>query len=145
MARVEATMALPFRLQARELATTIGDVVSDASCAEGGVTCVLRMVGDYLLPSAVVFGVCLVLGIVFAMWFAALAARVDGDAESPSSHGRKRLLSEPINTDGTWMRLVEDERGDRLVEVLDGADWRTSTRERSQLALDVPGAARPRS
>ena len=51
---------------------------------------------------------------------------------------RKRILSGPVHTDGVWVRLVEDERGRRLVEVLGRGDWTSSTRDLSHFALDVP-------
>jgi hypothetical protein len=124
---------------------SITDVASDASCGGEGLSCVMRAFTDHLLANALVFGVCLVLGLVFAMWFAALAGtRVEGrDPRVP--RGRRRLLSQPIRADGGWMRLVEDERGHRVVEMLDGADWRASTRDLPPLTLDVPAPVRPRS
>jgi hypothetical protein len=42
------------------------------------------------------------------------------------------------------VRLVEDDAGHRMVEVLDGNAWRTTTRDLEPFALDVPLTLRPR-
>jgi hypothetical protein len=42
------------------------------------------------------------------------------------------------------VRLVEDERGRRVVEVLDNGAWTPSTRGLSQFTIDVPVSPRTR-
>jgi CubicO group peptidase (beta-lactamase class C family) len=85
---------------------------------------------------------CVALGFVLALSFAVMSARLERARGARAS--RRRLLSGPVQTDGTWVRLVEDERGRRVIEVLTDAGWTPSTRSLSQFTIDVPVSPRPR-
>jgi hypothetical protein len=128
---------------AGDFGSTILDHVIDAPCTDASLVCSLRWLLDYLMGSVLVLAGCVVLGFLAALWIAIFMAR----SESRAAHRplRKRLLSGPHHTDGTWIRLVEDERGERVVEVLEGATWRPSSRDLSHLLLDVPVTLQPRA
>jgi hypothetical protein len=105
----------PIRLQAGDLTRAILETVPEGACPDG-LACALGAVSDHLLAGALVLGLCLVLGVVFALWFAALAARLD--APGAPRRGRWHAASAPMHIDGQWLRVVEDEQGDRIVEAL---------------------------
>ena len=128
-------------LLARDVASMLLDGVPDAPCADASVSCTLRSLVDYLFPLTLVFVTCVALGFVLAIWFSIVSARLERSRRPQST--RKRLLSGPIHTDGAWLRLIEDEHGQRIVEVLEGANWKPTTRDLSQLTLEMPIATRP--
>ena len=118
------------------------DIVPDAPCQGDSFDCTLRTLVDYLVPATLVFAVCVAIGFVLAISLSVIAARGEGARER--ARPRKRLLSGPVQTDGTWVRLVEDEQGRRSVEVLHGVNWKASSRDLSGFMFDVPVATRPR-
>ncbi|HXJ36122.1 MAG TPA: hypothetical protein VMS22_18980 [Candidatus Eisenbacteria bacterium] len=124
-------------LLARDFASTILDIVPDTPCYDDSVACALRSLVDYLLPLSLVFVGGVAIGLLLAVSVSVLSARFER-RRGPITPRRRRLVSGPIHTDGTWVRLVEDERGRRTVEVLEGANWRPSTRDLTHLLLDVP-------
>jgi hypothetical protein len=142
--RSEAHVDTAGQLLAGDIASTILDHVIDAPCDDTGVICSLRWVLDYLTGSLLLLGVCVVLGFVVAMSMALVTARTENrGAPRPL---RKRIVAGPVHTDGAWIRLVEDERGHRMIEVLEGgATWRRSDRDLSHLLLDVPLTLEPRA
>lgn len=129
-------------LLARDFASMLLDGVPDTPCADGSVSCTLRSLVDYLFPLSLVFVACVALGFVLAIWFSIISARLERRRQ-PLQSTRKRLLSGPIHTDGAWVRLIEDEHGRRIVEVLEGANWRPATQDLAELTLDMPIATRP--
>jgi hypothetical protein len=111
------------------------DMVPGVPCVDGTVVCFLRAAVDYLILTSVALAILVSFGFLLAISFNVVAARF---ARARTRPHRRRVLSGPIHTDGVWVRLVEDERGRRVVEVLDGGAWRPSTRGLSQLTIDVP-------
>lgn len=130
-------------LRAGDVASMLLDLVPDTPCNDDGVACSLRSLVDYMVPATLVLAACVVLGLVLGLSFSVVAARFER-ARQPARRARKRVLSGPIHTDGTWVRLVEDEAGRRVVEVLDGTAWRAATRDLAPFALDVPVTVEPR-
>ena len=131
------------RLLARDFASMLLDIVPDAPCNDDTFACTLRTLVDYMVPATLVLATCVALGCLLAISVSVLLARYER-ARSPARR-RKRLLSGPIHTDGVWVRLVEDEQGRRVVEVLHGVNWRPTSRDLAQFALDVPASPLPRS
>jgi hypothetical protein len=119
------------------------DVGADASCAEGSLICGLRDAFDSAVVWTAALMLCVLVGFLLAVSFAVLAARVER-ARSTARASRRRVLSNPVHTDGAWVRLVEDERGRRIVEVLADGVWTPSTRGLAQFAIDVPTMPRSR-
>jgi len=130
-------MGSPGLLLARDFASTILDVVPDTPCTDDSVACTLRSLVDYLVPVSLVFVGGVAIGLLVAMGLSVFSARSER-RRGPVRPHRRRLVSGPIHTDGTWVRLVEDEGGRRTVEVLQGANWRASSRDLSQFLLDAP-------
>jgi hypothetical protein len=83
------------------------------------------------------------IGFVLAISVSVVGARTGGGRRR--TRPRKRLLSGPIMSDGTWVRLVEDEHGRRSIEVLEGVNWKASTRDLPGFMFDVSMATRPRA
>jgi hypothetical protein len=137
----EVVMIVPARLSARDFVSTILDIVPTRPCHDDGVGCALRALSDYMIPATLMLAVCVAVGFVLAVSISVFSARTDARTRA---RPRIRLLSGPIQTDGTWVRLVEDQQGRRMVEVLRGVTWRVSTRDTSGFLLDVPVATRPR-
>jgi hypothetical protein len=123
--------------------TGLLDVGADASCAEGTLICGLVDAFDSTVVWAAALIFCVVLGFLLALSFAVVSARLER-ARGAARTGRKRLLSGPVHSDGAWVRLVEDERGRRVVEVLADGVWVPSTRGLSQFTVDVPVSPRTR-
>jgi hypothetical protein len=121
--------------------TALFELAADASCGEGTFICGLVDAFDSAVVWAAALIFCVGLGFVLAVSFAVVSARVER-ARSATRASRRRLLSGPVHTDGAWVRLVEDERGRRIVEVLADGAWTPSTRDLAQFTLDVP--MRPR-
>jgi hypothetical protein len=119
------------------------DVAADVSCGEGSFVCGLRDAFDSVVVWAAALLLCMVIGFLLAVSFAVVSARLER-ARSAVRSSRKRLLSGPVHTDGAWVRLVEDERGRRVVEVLADGAWTPSTRGLSQFTIDVPVSPRSR-
>jgi hypothetical protein len=136
-------MDAPGRLLARDFASMLLDVVPDAPCNDDTFACTLRTLVDYMVPATLVLAVCVALGCLLALSVSVLLARVER-SRGPARR-RKRLLSGPIHTDGVWVRLVEDEQGRRVVEVLEGVNWRPTNRDLAHFALDVPVTTASRS
>lgn len=134
-------MMSPGPLLVRDFASTLLDIVPDAPCSEDTVACTLRSLVEYLTWSTLVFGVCVALGFLAAIWVSVAMARLE---RRPVTARRRRLVSGPIHTDGTWVRLVEYENGRRVIEVLEGANWRPSDTDLSHLLLDLPVVPQPR-
>ena len=123
-------------LFARDVVSML-DVVPDSSCTDDGLVCSLSALVDYLEPFTAIVSACVVLGVVLAVSFSVVVARRER-ARPARPERRLRVLSGPVHTDGVWVRLVEDERGRRVVEVLDRGTWRATTRDLMPLTLDVP-------
>jgi uncharacterized membrane protein len=136
-------MVVPGRLLARDFASMLLDIVPDAPCHDDTFACTLRTLVDYMVPATLVLAVCVALGFLLAISVSVLLARFDR-ARAPSRR-RKRIVSGPVHTDGAWVRLVEDDQGRRVVEVLQGVNWRPTTRDLAQFALDVPVTTGSRS
>jgi hypothetical protein len=134
-------MVVPGRLLARDFASMILDLVPDAPCSDDSFECTLRALVDYMIPATLVFAFCVAIGFVLAISISVVAARADARGKT---RPRRRLLSGPIQSDGTWVRLVEDQHGRRTVEVLRGVNWKPSSRDVSGFMLDLPVATRPR-
>ena len=124
------------RLLARDFASMLLDIVPDTPCNDDTFACSLRALVDYMVPATLVLATCAVFGFLLAISVALVLARVE--RSRVPARRRKRLLSGPIHTDGTWVRLIEDEHGRRVVEVLEGVNWRPTTRDLSGFTLDVP-------
>jgi hypothetical protein len=129
-------MVDPGRLLARDFASMILDMVPDAPCADDSVACALRTLVDYMIPATLVLAACVALGFFLAISVAVVRAR----AERTRAPGRRRrrVLSGPVHTDGAWVRLVEDDRGRRVVEVLHGVQWVPASHDPARLAGDLP-------
>ncbi len=137
-------MTIPGPIRAGDVASMLLDLVPDDPCRDDTVACALRSIVDYMVPAALVLGACVILGFVLALSVSVVAAgRERVPARRPPA--RRRLLSGPVHTDGSWVRLVEDDAGRRVVEVLDGAAWRATTRDLHPFALDVPMTLPPRA
>ena len=136
-------MTIPGPIRAGDVASMLLDLVPDDPCSDDTVACALRSLVDYMVPATLVLAACVMLGLVLAVSFSIVSARQE---RAPARRGRsgRRILSGPIHTDGTWVRLVEDEAGRRMIEVLDGSAWRATTRDLQPFALDVPVTLRPR-
>lgn len=126
---------VPGPLLVRDFASMILDLVPDAPCTDDGVACALRSLVDYMVPLSLVFVAAVAIGTVGALAFSVVSASLE--RRRGPAPARRRLLSGPVHTDGTWVRLVEDETGRRLVEVLEGVNWKPSTRDLSQFLLDA--------
>jgi hypothetical protein len=98
---------------------------------------VLRTAADYLILGILAVAVLLGIGFLLGVSFSVVSARLER-ARPARRRAHKRIVSGPVHTDGTWVRLVEDEDGRRVIEVLDGTEWRPSTRGLSQFTIDVP-------
>ena len=122
--------------------TGLLDLASDASCTEGSFICGLVDAFDSTVVWVAMLLFCVALGFVLALSFAVVSARLERERGARAS--RRRLLSGPVHTDGAWVRLVEDEHGRRVVEVLTDGGWTPSTRGLSQFTIDVPVSPRPR-
>lgn len=114
---------------------------ADASCVEGALVCALRDAFDSAVVCAAVLALCVVLGFVIALSITAVSARRARAHRATRASGTRRV-SAPVHTDGAWVRLVEDELGRRVVEVLGDDGWMPSTRALAQLTTAVP--TRPR-
>ncbi len=136
-------MADAGRLILGDWTTRFLDVAADASCSEGSLICGLRDAFDSTVVWAAALLFCIALGFILAVSFAVVSARLERERHAARA-SRKRLLSGPVHTDGAWVRLVEDERGRRVVEVLDNGAWTPSTRGLSQFTIDVPVSPRTR-
>jgi hypothetical protein len=130
-------MVKPLHVAVGDLTSFLLDVAPDAPCTEGSFVCVLRTAADYLILGILAVAVLVGIGFLLAVSVSVVAARLER-ARQGSRRARKRILSGPVHTDGTWVRLIEDERGRRVIEVLDGTEWRPSTRGLSQFTIDVP-------
>jgi hypothetical protein len=117
--------------------TALLDMASDATCNEGTVICGLADAFDSVVVWTAALLLCIAFGFVLALSFAVVSARAERSRGAARS-SKRRLLSGPVHTDGAWVRLVEDERGRRVVEVLADETWTPSTRSLSQFTLDVP-------
>ena len=117
------------------------DRVPDSPCHDDTFACTLRSLVDYMVPATLVFAACVGLGLVLALSFSIVTAGREHVPARPR-RARKRILSGPTHTDGVWVRLVEDDAGARIVEVLDGSAWRPTTRDLGPLTLDVPTTLR---
>lgn len=137
-------MSIPGPLRAGDVASMLLDLVPDSPCRDDTFACTLRGLVDYMVPATLMFAACVALGLVLALSFSIVSARRERGPVRPAQ-ARKRILSGPTHTDGVWVRLVEDEAGRRLIEVLDGTAWRPATRDLGPLTLDVPMTLRPRS
>lgn len=129
-------MTVPGRLLARDVASMLLDIVPDTPCNDDTFACTLRVLVDYMVPATLVLAACVAFGFLLAISVSVVLARVER-SRGPARR-RKRLLSGPIHSDGAWVRLIEDEHGRRVVEVLEGVNWRPTTRDLAQFALDVP-------
>ena len=116
--------------------TALSELAADATCGEGAFICGLVDTFDSAVVWAAALIFCIVLGFVLAVSFAVVSARVE--RARSTTRARRRLLSGPVHSDGAWVRLVEDERGRRIVEVLADGAWTPSTRGLSQFTIDVP-------
>jgi hypothetical protein len=135
-------MSFPAQLLVQDFASMILDLVPDTPCYDDSVECTLRALVDYMIPATLMFAVCVALGFVLAISISVVgAARAEARTKG---RPRRRLLSGPVQTNGTWVRLVEDHQGRRVVEVLVGVNWKASTRDISGFMFDVPVATRPR-
>ena len=123
-------------LLARDVASMLLDIVPDTPCNDDTFACTLRALVDYMVPATLVLSACVAFGFLLAISVSLVLARAER-ARGPARR-RRRLLSGPTHTDGTWVRLIEDEHGRRVIEVLDGVNWRPTTRNLSGFALDVP-------
>jgi hypothetical protein len=137
-------MTEPPRALTGDLASFLLDVAPEPPCSEGSFVCWLRAGFDYALLAAIALAACIALGFLLALSFSVAAARFER-SRRPVPARRRRLLSGPIHSDGTWIRLVEDERGRPIVEVLEGTRWTPSTRGLSQFVADVPTRPLPRA
>lgn len=111
----------------------------EAPCFDDGFACTMQWLVDYSFGSVLVVGLCIALGFAGAVVVALVMARSERKPPRPV-RPRKRILFGPVHSDGTWVRLVEDERGGRAIEVWRGRAWRTSSSDLSHLFLDVPVA-----
>jgi len=128
---------------ASDVAETLFGYVLDTPCSDDGLVCAMRWALDYALVLLFLLVGCVAVGFAGALVVALVTARTEQSAQA----GRrvKRVLSGPIHTDGAWVRLVEDERGRRAVEVLQGARWKPSGGDLTHLFLDVPVTGTPAS
>jgi hypothetical protein len=136
-------MVGPERLLFDDWTTALVDVAGDAACAEGSLVCGLADAFDMTVVWAAFFLFCVALGFVLALSFAVVSARLER-ARGAARATRRRLLSGPVHSDGAWVRLVEDEHGRRVVEVLADGAWTPSTRGLTQFTIDVPVSPRSR-
>jgi hypothetical protein len=136
-------MAGSERLVFGDWTTALVGFAGDAACAEGSLICGLVDAFDSTVVWVALLLFCVALGFVLALSFAVVSARLER-ARGGARASRRRLLSGPVHTDGAWVRLVEDERGRRVVEVLTDGGWTPSTRSLSQFTIDVPVSPRPR-
>jgi hypothetical protein len=136
-------MAGSERLVFGDWTSALVDVTGDASCTEGSFICGLVDAFDSTVVWLALLLFCMALGFVLALSFAVVSARLER-AQGAARASRRRLLSGPVHTDGAWVRLMEDERGRRVVEVLTDAGWTPSTRGLSQFTIDVPVSTQPR-
>ena len=136
-------MVVPGRLLGRDFASMLLDIVPDTPCYDDTFACTLRTLVDVMVPATLVLAVCVALGCLLAISVSVLLARFDR-SKAPARR-RKRIVSGPIHTDGAWIRLVEDEQGRRVVEVLEGVNWRPTTRDLAPFALDIPLTTTSRS
>jgi membrane protein implicated in regulation of membrane protease activity len=141
--RTEVVMTIPGPFRAGDVASMLLDLVPDDPCSDDTIACALRSLVDYMVPLTLVFAACVILGLVLALSFSIFTARHER-VPARRTQAHKRILSEPIHTDGTWVRLVEDDAGGRMIEVLDGSAWRATSRDLETFALDVPLTLRPR-
>ena len=132
------------RLLAGDVASMLLDIVPDTPCFDDTFACTLRDLVDYMVPATLVLAACVALGFLMAVWFSLLAARLERSRKPVRPRAKRRLLSGPTHSDGAWVRLVEDEHGRRVIEVLEGSKWRPATRDLTQFALDVPLTPIPR-
>jgi hypothetical protein len=135
-------MAGSERLIFGDWTTGLLDIAGDATCTEGNFICGLVDAFDSTVVWVALLLFCVALGFVLALSFAVISARLERERGARAS--RRRLLSGPVHTDGAWVRLVEDEHGRRVVEVLTDGGWTPSTRGLSQFTIDVPVTPRPR-
>jgi hypothetical protein len=136
----EVAMSESGTLLARDFASMLLDVVPDAPCDDASVACSLRTLVDYMVPLTLGLAVCVAIGFVFAISLSIVNARYE-NARPPRR--RRRVLSGPVRSDGRWLRLVEDEHGRRVVEVLEGAAWKPAGEDRSTFPIEMPAAPRP--
>jgi hypothetical protein len=116
-------------------------LLADASCVEGPLVCAVRDVFDSAVVAVAALGLCIVLGFVIALSITVVSARRARGRRAPRPSGMRRV-SAPVHSDGAWVRLVEEECGRRVVEVLGDDGWTPSTRALAQLTSAVP--TRPR-
>src|SRR5258705_8359758 len=101
-------MAGSERLVFGDWTTALVGVTGDATCGEGSLICGLVDAFDSTVVWVALLLFCVALGFVLALSFAVMSARLERARGARAS--RRRLLSGPVQTDGTWVRLVEDER-----------------------------------
>jgi hypothetical protein len=123
-----------------EFSNLLIDMVPGVPCVDGSVVCYLRAAVDYLILTSVALAILVTFGFLLAIPFNVVTARfARARFARARTRSRRRVLSGPTHTDGAWVRLVEDEHGRRVVEVLDGSGaWRPSTRSFAQFTIDVP-------
>jgi hypothetical protein len=137
-------MYSPRSLLARDVASMLLDLVPDAPCSDDGFACSLRQLVHYMVPLTLALGACVVLGFILAVGASlAWAHRERRRGVSRAERPAPRVVSGPVHTDGTWVRLVEDDHGRRMIEILDGDRWKPASGGLRQLAAEVPLAMRP--
>lgn len=119
-----------------DVASMLLDLVPDDPCHDDTVACALRSLVDYMVPATLFVGACVALGLVLALSVSVVTAR--RERVPVRRRRRRRILSGPTHTDGAWVRLVEDDAGQRVIEVLDDGTWRPTARNLTPLAADVP-------
>jgi hypothetical protein len=137
-------MYSPRSLLARDVASMLLDLVPDAPCSDDGFACSLRQLVDYMALLILALGACVALGFILAVgvWLAG-AHRERRRGASRGERRAPRVVLGPVHTDGTWVRLVEDAHGRRMIEILDGGRWKPASRGLRQLAAEVPLLMRP--
>jgi hypothetical protein len=125
-------------LLADDLASMLLDILPDTPCFDDTLSCALRTLVDLMIPATLALAACVGLGFLMAVWFSLITARLERSRKPVPRRAKRRLLSGPTHSDGAWVRLVEDEQGRRMIEVLEGATWRPATRDLTRFAVDVP-------
>jgi len=137
-------MYSPGSLLARDVASMLLDLVPDAPCSDDGFACSLRQLVDYMVPLTLALGACVALGFILAVGASlAWAHRERRRGVSRAERLAPRVVLGPVHTDGTWVRLIEDDHGRRMIEILDGGRWKPASGGLRQLAAEVPLAMRP--
>ena len=68
-------MTIPGPFRAGDVASMLLDLVPDDPCSDDTVACALRSLVDYMVPLTLVFGACVILGLVLALSFSIVTAR----------------------------------------------------------------------